>query len=151
MISLVLIIKMFTPASASARNIRRATPVCRAMPSPTTDTLATLSSCARPSAFSSSAAAWAALSVARRSSWMTVNETSARPSAPTFCTIMSTEIALAAIFENIARLVPGVSGTPRIVTRASFLASAAPPTGCSADSLVAVIIVPGTSLKLVRT
>ncbi len=51
------------------------------------------------------------------------------PSAPTFCTIMSTEMFLAAIFEKIVEAAPGRSGTPRIVTRASFLISAAPPTG----------------------
>ncbi len=44
LISLVVIIWMLTPGSARARNIRSATPVCRAMPSPTTETLATSSS-----------------------------------------------------------------------------------------------------------
>ena len=42
MISLVVIIWMLMPSSASARNIRSATPVCVAMPRPTTETLATL-------------------------------------------------------------------------------------------------------------
>ena len=48
-----------------------------------------------------------------------------------FCTIMSTEIFLAAIFENSARLVPGLSGTPSSVTRASFLTNVA-----AADCLI---------------
>ena len=44
---------MLTPASASARNIRSATPVCLAMPRPTTEIFATSSSWLTPSAPSS--------------------------------------------------------------------------------------------------
>ena len=45
LISLVVIIWMLTFASASARNMRSATPVCVAMPRPTTETFDTLASC----------------------------------------------------------------------------------------------------------
>ena len=39
-----------------------------------------------------------------------MNEMSAFPSAPTFCTIMSTAIFRAAILEKIVRLAPGPIG-----------------------------------------
>ena len=47
---------MLMPSSASARNMRSATPVCVAMPRPTIDTFDTLASCSTASAPSSSAA-----------------------------------------------------------------------------------------------
>ncbi len=46
---------------------------------------------------------------------------------------------------------PGRSGTPSTVTRASFLIIAAPHTAWPAASGSATIIVPGLSLKLLRT
>ena len=62
-----------------------------------------------------------------------MNERSARWSAASFCTIMSMGM-LAATLEKIASAAPGRCGTPRTVTRASFLASAAPQTATSGES-----------------
>ena len=64
---------------------------------------------------------------------------------------MSIAIRLAATCEKIVEAAPGRSGTPRTVTRASFLATAAPQTGWFGASGSATIIVPGSSLKLLRT
>ncbi len=64
---------------------------------------------------------------------------------------MSMAMFLAAILEKTVIAAPGRSGTPSTVTRASFLSIAAPQTGRSAASGSAVIIVPGLSLKLLRT
>ena len=50
LISLVVIISMFTPASASASNIEVATPVCVRIPRPTTETLETSASWVTPEA-----------------------------------------------------------------------------------------------------
>ena len=58
---------------------------------------------------------------------------------------------LAAIREKIVMAAPGRSGTLRTVTRASFLIMAAPHTARPANSGSATIIVPGLSLKLLRT
>ena len=58
---------------------------------------------------------------------------------------------LAAILEKTVIAAPGRSGTPSTVTRASSLIIAAPQTGWSGASGSAAIIVPGWSLKLLRT
>ena len=78
---------------------------------------------------------FAAASVCGRSSSSTVKVMSAVPSSPTFCTIMSTTMLRRRFREKI-ELVPGRSGTPLIVTRASSLVSAAPLTARSAASRV---------------
>ena len=86
-----------------------------------------------------------------RSSSGTVNEMSARPACPTFCTIMSTAIPESASVEKSEWLEPGWSGAPSSVMRASSLASATPLTGRRTAWSAARISVPGMSLKLDRT
>ncbi len=64
---------------------------------------------------------------------------------------MSMPMFFAVIFAKSVIAAPGRSGTPRTVTRASFLIIAAPQTACPGNSGSAAIIVPGLSLKLLRT
>ncbi len=76
---------------------------------------------------------------------------SVRPSAATFCAIMSIGTFLAVTLAKIVIAAPGRSGTPSTVTRASFLIIAAPHTGSPTASGSLTIIVPAMSLKLLRT
>ena len=64
---------------------------------------------------------------------------------------MSIAMFLAATLEKMLNAAPGRSGTPRTVTRASSFAIAAPHTAMSGASGSRTIIVPGLSLKLLRT
>ena len=81
-----------------------------------------------------------------------MNEISDLPFSPTFCTIMSTVILRSASREKISRLVPGTSGTPTTVIRASSRRH-----GRTADRLVRPLRLrarsscPAMSLKLLRT
>ena len=86
----------------NARNIRSATPVCVAMPRPTMETFDKLASCSTLSAPNSEAAFLEVEHALGKSSSSTVNEISADPSAPAFCTIMSTATFTLASFEKIA-------------------------------------------------
>ena len=99
LISLVVIIWMLIPAFARALNIFSATPVCSAIPSPTTETLATASSQVTSVAPTKGSASWTAFWASRSSSLGTVNDTSARDSIPMFWTIIST-----VIFRSASRL-----------------------------------------------
>ena len=121
------------------------------MPTPTTDTLATPSSCDTPPAPRAAATRWLASTACWRSSLGTVKEMSACPPCPTFCTIMSMAIPAAASAEKSAWLEPGWSGTFSTVIRASSLASATPLAGRGLARSAGRIIVPGTGLKLDRT
>ena len=77
---------------------------------------------------------------------------SVRPSAPMFCTIMSTLTPAAASGPNSAAATPGRSGTPSTVIFASSRENATPLT--TRDSMISSssqTMVPGTSWKLDRT
>jgi hypothetical protein len=151
LISLVVIMCTLIFSADSAENIRPATPSSASMPTPTTETFAIRWSCDTPSAPIIFATRSVRSSASARSSSGTVNEMSARPPCPTFCTIMSTAIPDSASAENNAWLEPGWSGAPSSVIRASSLARAMPLTGRFTAWSDARISVPGMSLKLDRT
>ena len=130
-----------------------ATPVWVRMPIPTTEILATSASWVTDVAPTSLPASSAARRVSGRSPLATVKLTSVIPPVETFWTIMSTTMFAAAIVRKMAWTTPGRSGTPRIVIRASSLASAAPVTGTPSRraSCSPTIQVPGASENELRT
>ena len=119
LISLVEITWMLMDFSARARNIVLATPVWLRMPTPTTLILATLGSTSTSvwpnPPWIAASAAWAR----GRSVLLMVKVMSVVPSAPMFCTIMSTLTLSSASLPKIAAATPGRSGTRRRVIFAS--------------------------------
>ena len=103
-----------------------ATPGWLFIPAPTRDSFAIPASTLNPSAPISRASASNTPSSRGRSASGAVNDMSVVPSRETFCTIMSTLIASAAIALKIEAATPGRSGTSSIVTFASSVSRAAP-------------------------
>ena len=102
---------MFICFSASALNIRAATPACDFIPTPTTETLLisfTNSISPPPKVLTKSFKIFAALS---ECSFFTVKVKSVNLSDPTFWTITSISIPASLIGDKIFAAIPGVSGT----------------------------------------
>ena len=92
-----------------------------------------------------------ASSVGASSADGTVKEMFEIPPTPASCTIMSTVMLARAIALKIALLVPGLSGTPLSVIRASSMVTAAPLTPRVGSSETVEMIVPVVSSWLLRT
>ena len=141
---------MLMPFSARARNMRPATPGCVAMPRPTMESFDTSRRrcslrppipCRRPRR----PGAWRADRRENRERDVAVAVVG---------DVLHDHVhgdVLSASFENTLSAAPGRSGTPITFTRASFFNRAAPQTARPAISGSATIIVPGLSLKLLRT
>src|SRR6185312_3866594 len=157
LISEVEMARMLIPRSARVSNIFAAIPALERMPMPTALTFTTSVLVMRWSkpisafAFSSAATAWASEAVGT----VKVSELD-RPVPAPLWTIMSTLMLAAASGAKIAATVPGLSGNPVSVTRASFLSWAIPVTSwrsmlSSSIFSSPTIRVPGRSSKDERT
>ena len=148
----VEIIWMFTPSSASTRNILAAMPGDDFMPAPTSDTLAMSSSCVTALAPISSETRCTIDSDWAMSAIGIVKLMSVVPSVDVFWTIMSTFTFAAASGSNSAAEMPGRSGTPSTVTLASVMSVTTPEMiGSSTEGSSLVTHVPCSQVKAERT
>ena len=152
LISLVEIMSMLMPWCASVSNILAATPGCERMPMPTTESFAMPSvdvTSRAPISFTMGWSVFAALAA----SWdATVKLMSVKPFSLTFCTITSMLMLASAIVLKTLAAMPGLSGTPAMVTLAWFLSTATPRmTTSSILGVSSFTMVPGLWLKLLRT
>ena len=116
--SVVLIRSTLIPSAASDWKRRLATLVWLFMPTPKTESLATLGQWSGGGQPSNSACSLATRRLLGKSFCRTVKEMLACPCFPTLCTIMSTTMPASAISSNTWAASPGMSGSPRTVTLA---------------------------------
>ena len=144
---------MFTLASASALNIRWATPVWVRMPTPTTLTLDSSPWYSGAVSAPRSLHSWSTTGrMSCKSPRSTVKLMLAVLSSNTFWMMSSTMMLAPAMSPKIWAATPGRSGTFLIVTRVRSDLRAAPlTTMCSMFGVSAPMIVPGLSFWLLRT
>ena len=132
-----------------ASNILEATPLWLCIPAPTMDTLAQVSSQVTWSNFALSRRTRRAVSASLSAQ---VKLMSFLPSRPVDCRMMSTLIFFWASRPKILKLVPGSSGTFRIVITATSVSFATPLISIPSTSFTtSLTTVPGTGFRLERT
>jgi len=142
---------MLTLASASASNMVDATPSWVSMPAPTMEILATLLSQDIFFAPTISQYSCSAATASSPSSDGTVKVMSLVPSRPTDCRMISTLMCALATREKILNAMPGSSGRPMMVTRATLVSLATPLISIFSILVTSLTLVPGTGFRLDST